>query len=174
MIRSFQGKRPVIPASCYVDETAVVIGEVKLGERASLWCNVVVRGDVDAIEIGDETNIQDLSCLHVQGGVFPLKIGARVTVGHHVMLHGCTVGDGCLIGMGATVLDGCVIGERSLIAAGSLLTPGTVVPPGSMVMGSPAKVKRPLNEAELTLLELSAAHYVENAALFLSESREAR
>jgi carbonic anhydrase/acetyltransferase-like protein (isoleucine patch superfamily) len=169
MIRAFGGKRPVIPASCYVDASAVVIGDVELGERASLWCNVVARGDVDRIRIGAETNIQDLSCLHVLGGKFPLTVGARVTVGHHVVLHGCTVEDGCLIGMGAILLDGCRIGAGSLVAAGSLVTPGTVIPPGSMVVGSPAKVKRPLNDAERELLIQSAQGYVDNARRFLSE-----
>ena len=169
MIRSFRGKTPVIPKSCYVDPSAVVIGDVTLGERASLWCNVVARGDVHHIRVGAETNIQDLSMLHVLGGKFGLDIGARVTVGHHVVVHGCTVEDGCLIGMGAILLDGCRIGAGSLVAAGSLVTPGTVIPPGSMVMGSPAKVKRALNDAERELLVKSAQAYVENAQAFLAE-----
>ena len=169
MIRPFRGKSPVIPASCFVDPSAVVIGDVTLGERASIWCNVVARGDVHAISIGEETNIQDLACLHVLGGKFPLNIGARVTLGHHVVAHGCTIEDGCLIGMGAILLDGCVVGAGSLVAAGSLVTPGTIIPPGSMVMGSPAKPKRPLNDAERELLAKSAQGYVENARAFLAE-----
>ncbi|MBS2028831.1 MAG: gamma carbonic anhydrase family protein [Deltaproteobacteria bacterium] len=170
MIRPFRGKSPIIPPSAYVDASAVVIGDVTLGERASIWCNVVARGDVDAIRIGDETNIQDLSCLHVLGGKFALDIGARVTVGHHVVLHGCTVEDGCLIGMGAILLDGCRIGAGSLVAAGSLVTPGTVIPPGSMVVGSPARVKRPVNDAERELLIRSAQGYVENARAFAEDA----
>jgi gamma-carbonic anhydrase len=171
VIRAFRGTSPVIPKSCFVDESAVVIGDVVLGERASIWCNVVARGDVHAIRIGEDTNVQDLSCLHVLGGKFALNIGARVTIGHHVVAHGCTIEDGCLIGMGAILLDGCVIGAGSLVAAGSLVTPGTVIPPGSMVMGSPAKPKRPLHDAERELLMKSAQAYVENARLFLAEGR---
>jgi carbonic anhydrase/acetyltransferase-like protein (isoleucine patch superfamily) len=174
MIRAFAGKVPVVPASAYVDESAVVIGDVTLGQRASLWCNVVARGDVHFIRIGEETNIQDLSVLHVFAGKFPLTVGARVTVGHHVVLHGCTIEDGCLIGMGAILLDGCHIGAGSLVAAGSLVTPGTIIPPGSMVMGSPARVKRSLHDAERELLVKSAAGYVENAQRFLAESQRTR
>lgn len=174
MIRPFDGRSPVVPASAYVDESAVLIGDVTLGERSSVWCNVVARGDVHRIRVGDETNIQDLSVLHVFKGKFPLTVGARVTVGHHVVLHGCTVEDGCLIGMGAILLDGCHVGAGSLVAAGALVTPGTVVPPGSMAMGSPAKVKRPLHDAERALLVSSAEGYVENAQRFLAEAQRAR
>ena len=170
MIRPFRDKSPIVPASAYVDASAVVIGDVTLGERASLWCNVVARGDVHSIRIGDDTNIQDLSCLHVLGGKFGLEIGNRVTVRHHVVLHGCTVEDGCLIGMGAILLDGCRIGAGSLIGAGRLVTPGTIIPPGSMVVGSPARVKRPVNDAERELLVKSAEAYVENARAFAAEA----
>ena len=157
MIRTFQGKRPVVPASAFVDASAQVIGEVVLGERASIWCNVVARGDGHFIHIGEDTNIQDLSCLHVTHGIAPLTIGARVTVGHHVVLHGCTVEDDCLIGMGSILLDGCVIGRGSIIGAGALVTPRTVIPPGSLVVGSPAQVKRPCNERDRAFIELSWA-----------------
>jgi len=170
MLRSFRGKSPTVPASCYVDPSAQVIGEVHFGERASVWCNVVIRGDVHWVRIGEESNVQDLSCLHVLNGKFPLEVGARVTIGHHVMLHGCTIDDGALIGMGAVILDGAHIGAGALVAAGALVTPGTVVPPGMVAMGSPAKVKRPLTDAERAWLTQSPQNYVEYARQFLSES----
>jgi carbonic anhydrase/acetyltransferase-like protein (isoleucine patch superfamily) len=169
MIRSFQGKAPRVPASAFVDLSAQVIGQVDLGEQSSVWCNVVIRGDVEAIHIGAQTNIQDLSCVHVFQGRFPTWIGDRVTVGHKVMVHGCTVEDDCLIGMGAILLDGCVIGRGSIIAAGALVPPGMVVPPGSMVMGAPGKVKRPLKDEEKLLIEFSALNYVEEAKLYIAE-----
>jgi len=160
-VRAFEGVVPTIDPSAWVEESAQVIGRVFLGARSSIWFNCVVRGDVHEIRIGDETNIQDLSCLHVVTDRFALHVGSRVTVGHSVTLHGCTVGDLCLVGMGATVLDGAQIGEGCILAAGSLVAPGAVIPPGCMAVGSPAKVKRPLNAAERDLLVRSAASYVE-------------
>jgi gamma-carbonic anhydrase len=174
MIRSFRGKLPSVPSSCYIDPSAQVIGEVHFGERASVWCNVVIRGDVHFVRIGEESNVQDLSCLHVLNGKFPLQIGARVTIGHHVMLHGCTIEDGALIGMGAVVLDGARIGAGALVAAGALVTPGTVIPPGMVAMGSPARVKRPLNDEERAWLAQSPKNYVEYAREFLSEAAASR
>jgi carbonic anhydrase/acetyltransferase-like protein (isoleucine patch superfamily) len=171
MIRSFKGTTPRIHPTAYVDESAQVLGDVEIGEDSSVWCNTVIRGDVHSVRIGAQTNVQDLCCLHVFKDRFPLTLGRRVTIGHHVMLHGCTIEDRCLIGMGAILLDGCVIGTGSLIAAGALLTPGTVVPPNSLVLGSPAKVKRAVSDAERALIEGSADNYVENARLYLSEPR---
>jgi carbonic anhydrase/acetyltransferase-like protein (isoleucine patch superfamily) len=137
-LRSYRGKSPVIAPDAFVDESAQVIGDVAVGARSSIWFNCVVRGDVHYIRIGEETNVQDLSCLHVLRDRFPLVLGNRVTIGHSVTLHGCTIEDGCLVGMASTILDGAVIGQGCLVAAGSLVTPGTKVPPFSLVMGSPA------------------------------------
>src|SRR5690349_814002 len=144
MIRSYRGVVPKIAASAYIDPSAQVIGDVTVGERASIWPNVTARGDVNSIRIGDETNIQDNSVLHCDAGLFPLNIGNRVTVGHMAMLHGCTIEDECLIGIGAVVLNGAKIGHGSVIAAGAVVPEGSEVPAESMVMGIPAKVKRPL------------------------------
>lgn len=166
-IRSFQGVYPSIAASAYVDDTALVLGDVTVGDDSSLWPMVVARGDVHAIVIGARTNIQDGSVLHVtqdnafSPGGHPLKIGDDVTVGHHVTLHACTVEDQCLIGMGSTVLDGAVIRSRVVIGAGSLVTSGKELEGGYLYLGSPAKKARPLTERELSYLPFSAAHYVE-------------
>jgi len=160
MIRPFRGKTPRIPESCFVEESAQVIGDVELGEGASIWFNCVVRGDVNPIRIGRRTNVQDLSLIHVLSHRQGTTLGDDVTVGHHVVLHGCTVGSRVLVGMGSVLLDGVEVGDDCLIAAGALLTPGTKIPPGSLVMGSPAKVKRPLDGQERALIRDSAANYV--------------
>lgn len=162
-IRSFRGHTPTIPGSCFVDASAQVIGDVVLGEDASVWFNCVLRGDVNPIRIGARTNIQDLSLIHVLSHKFGTTIGDDVTVGHHVVLHGCTVGNRVLVGMGAILLDGVEVGDDCIIAAGALLTPGTKIPPGSLVLGSPAKVKRPLTDEERANLVASAANYVKYA-----------
>lgn len=159
---------PTVHPTAWIDSSAQVIGKVWLGARSSIWFNCVVRGDVNEIRIGEETNIQDLSCLHVLKDRFSLHLGNRVTVGHSVTLHGCSIGDLCLIGMGATVLDGAQIGDGCIVAAGSLVAPGAVIPPGSMVVGSPGKVKRPLNDAERELLVRSAANYVEYSRQYMA------
>ena len=129
LIMAHQGKTPVIPASAYLAPTATVIGDVALGESASLWFNVVVRGDCNFIRIGDRTNIQDNSTIHVHVNDHPTLVGNDVVGGHNILLHGCTIKDRILIGMGSTIMDGVVVGEESIVAAGSLLVPGTVVPP---------------------------------------------
>jgi carbonic anhydrase/acetyltransferase-like protein (isoleucine patch superfamily) len=156
----FTGVLPAIDESAYVDASAQVIGTVRIGPRSSIWCNTVVRGDVDTITIGAETNVQDLCCLHVTRERFSLVLGDRVSVGHSVTLHGCAIGDYCLIGMGAILLDGVEIGTESLVAAGSLVTAGTKIPPRSLVMGSPARVRRAVTEEELELLRGTWANYV--------------
>jgi carbonic anhydrase/acetyltransferase-like protein (isoleucine patch superfamily) len=160
VIRAFRGHTPRVHESCFVDPSATLIGDVELAVDASIWPNTVVRGDVNAIRIGARTNIQDLCMVHVTSARFPTHVGEDVTVGHHVVLHGCTIGNRVLVGMGAIVLDGVEVGEDCIIGAGALLTPGTKVPPGSMVLGSPAKVKRPLTDEERAFLVKSAAHYV--------------
>jgi carbonic anhydrase/acetyltransferase-like protein (isoleucine patch superfamily) len=154
------GAVPQIDDSAYVDVSAQVIGKVRIGARSSLWLNVVVRGDVHAIDIGEESNVQDLSCLHVLKDRFSLTLGKRVSIGHSVTLHGCVLGDNVLVGMGAVILDGAEIGAGSLVAAGALVTPGTKVPPGSLVIGAPARVARPLNEAEREMVARTWENYV--------------
>lgn len=166
-IRSFDGKTPVLGARVLVDATALVIGDVALGDDASLWPMVVARGDVHTIRIGARTNIQDGSVLHVtqdnlfNPGGYGLTVGDDVTVGHGVILHACTVEDLVLVGMGSTVLDGAVIRSRVMIGAGSLVPPHKVLESGYLYLGSPARQARALTESELAYLEFSARHYVE-------------
>ncbi|MBS3804354.1 MAG: gamma carbonic anhydrase family protein [Oleiphilaceae bacterium] len=147
----------------FVADNATVIGSVLLDDRSSIWFNVVIRGDNDLITIGPETNIQDGSVLHTDAGV-KLSLGRGVTVGHKAMLHGCTIGDYSLIGINAVVLNGARIGSHCLIGANTLIPEGMVIPDGSLVVGSPGKIKRELNDDQQKMLELSAAHYTENAA----------
>ncbi|MAA63162.1 MAG: gamma carbonic anhydrase family protein [Alteromonadaceae bacterium] len=152
----------------FVADNATVIGQVVLQEKSSIWFNVVIRGDNDLITVGPETNVQDGSVLHTDSGI-RLTLGRGVTVGHKVMLHGCEVGDYSLIGINAVVLNGAKIGKHCLIGANTLIPEGMVVPDGSMVVGSPGKVKRELNDNQKKMLELSAAHYVHNAQRYLSD-----
>jgi gamma-carbonic anhydrase len=170
MLRPYRGVSPKIAASAYIDPSAQVIGDVTVGERASIWPNVTARGDVNSIRIGDESNIQDNSVLHCDAGLFPLNIGNRVTVGHMAMLHGCTIEDECLIGIGAVVLNGAKIGHGSVIAAGAVVPEGAEVPAESMVMGVPAKVRRPLTPEERERFRQNALHYVEAAQIYKEES----
>lgn len=166
-IRNFENKKPTIHSSSFIDETALVLGEVVIGENCSIWPLTVIRGDVNSIHIGKNTNIQDNSVLHVthdsayNPGGFDLKIGNNVTVGHRVILHGCNIGDSCLIGMGATIMDGAVIESHTLIGAGSLVTPNKHLESGFLWMGSPARKVRKLSEDELESIEYSALNYVE-------------
>ena len=151
---------PTVHPSAFVDVSAQVIGDVHIGAESSIWMNVVVRGDVHSIRIGARSNIQDLTLVHVMREAHPTVIGDDVTVGHSAVVHGATIEDRCLIGMGAILLNGCVIGTGSIVAAGALVPEGMVVPPGSMVMGIPAKVKRPLTEAEDASIKWYADNYV--------------
>lgn len=155
----------------FVAHNATVIGSVRLCEQSSVWFNTVIRGDADDIVVGPRSNVQDACVLHTDPG-FPLLIGADVTVGHKVMLHGCEIGDGSLIGINAVVLNGAKIGKGCLIGANALVTEGMVVPDGAMVLGSPGKVKRQLDEAAQAHLKLSAQHYVQNAQRYLKDFRE--
>jgi len=161
VIRAVLGKRPVLGRGVFLAETCAVIGDVELGDEASVWYGAVVRGDVMPIRIGARTNIQDNTVIHVTSGKYGTVIGADCTIGHAAIIHACTVEEFCLVGMGATLLDGCVIGRGSFVGAGALVTPGTVIPPGSLVLGSPAKVKRPITDDEREQIEYGAAHYVE-------------
>lgn len=174
MIRTFQGIRPTIAKSAYIEETAVVVGDVVIGEESSVWFNSVVRGDVHYIRIGNRTNVQDLCMLHVTRDTHPLIVGDEVTIGHHVVLHGCTVKDRVLIGMGAIIMDGAVIGEDCIVGAGALVTERTLVPPGSLILGSPAKVKRPVTEQELAWIRESARNYIDYASQYMADPTKAR
>ncbi len=160
MIRSFRGVEPQIHKSAYIDVSAQIIGDVHIGEESSVWCNAVLRGDMFYIRIGNRTNIQDNSVVHTRTGAHPTILEDEVTVGHSVVLHGCYVERGSLIGIGSIVLDDVRVGAQSLVAAGSLISPGTIIPPRSLVMGLPAKVKRPLTDEEVAGLALFWQNYV--------------
>lgn len=160
MIMAYRGVQPQVAADVFVAPTATVIGDVHIGAESGIWFGVILRGDVNRIRIGRRSNLQDGTIVHVTSNTHPTLIGDGVTVGHGVMLHGCTVGDSCLIGIGAIVLDGAVIGESSMVAAGSLVAPGMVVPPRSLAIGNPARIKRELTEAELLQLQVLADRYV--------------
>ena len=159
----YLSKDPAIPESAYIAEGAVVIGDTTLGEQSSIWPGCVVRADINSIVIGDRTNIQDGSILHLADD-YGVSIGNDVTVGHGAIIHACEIEDECLIGMGATIMDGSVIGKNSIIGAGALVTGGTRIPPGSLAMGSPATIVRPLSEAERSSIKKWALKYVSVAA----------
>ncbi len=158
-------KTPQLGADAWIAPNATVIGDVRLGANASVWWNATLRGDNDPIHIGDNTNIQDGSVLHTDEGV-PMHIGANVTVGHLVMLHGCTIGDGCLVGIGSVILNRAVIGKNSIVGANTLIPEGKVFPERSLIVGSPGKVVRELSDEEVGKLQKSADHYVANAARY--------
>ena len=168
-IRPYQGKHPQIAATAYVDSASVIIGDVVIGEDASIWPLCVVRGDVNFIRIGARTNVQDGSILHVMKDEYPLILGDDITVGHSVTLHGCTIMSRCLVGMRATILNGVVVGEGSIVAAGTLLTEGTEIPPRSLVMGSPGKVKRTLTTIDQPIIDRYAVRYVEYKNIYRAE-----
>ena len=164
-IRHFEEQQPDIHSSTFVDETALVLGDVKIAEDSSIWPFTVIRGDVNSIQIGSKTNIQDNSVLHVthdgpyNPGGFSLKVGNNVTVGHRVILHGCQIGDSCLIGMGTTIMDGVIVEPNSIIGAGSLVTPNKHLESGYLWMGSPARKIRKLSDEEIESIEYSASSY---------------
>lgn len=164
------GRSPQVAQTAWVADSAQVMGRVRLAAGASVWFGCVLRGDVDDISIGEESNIQDGSVLHVDPGA-PLHVGARVTVGHKAMLHGCTVGDESLIGIGAVVLNGARIGRHCLVGAGALVTEGKEFPDGSLIVGAPARAVRQLTPEEIEGLRHSAQHYVENAERFRTTLR---
>lgn len=161
MLRGYRGKRPQVAATAYVDAAAVVIGDVTIGEHASVWPCVVIRGDVNWIRIGARTNVQDGSVLHVMRDTHPLVLGDGVTVGHGVILHGCTIESRCLIGMGSIILNGAKIGAGSIVAAGTLVPEGTEVPPGSLFMGHPGKFRRALTAEDQEAIDGYAERYLE-------------
>ncbi len=169
MIRSYQGKSPVVPETCYVDVSAQVIGDVVLGEHASIWMNTVLRGDVHSIRVGANSNIQDNSVLHGMLNKWPVIVGDWVSVGHSVTLHGCVVEDQCLIGMGSIILNGARIGAGSIIAAGTLIPEGTVVEPGSLWMGLPGKLRRSLDDEDRQSIRQYAERYLGYKENYLNE-----
>ena len=159
MIISYNGHTPVIPGSVFLAPSVDVIGDVTLGEEASLWFGTVVRGDIHYIRIGHRTNVQDNCTVHVTEKLYPTIVGDEVTVGHNVILHGCVVHDRCLIGMGAVVMDDVEVGEGSLVAAGAVVTPGTKIPPGSLYGGVPARHLRPVTTEEFQEIVDRAEEY---------------
>jgi len=175
LIRTFQGMEPKIDPSVFVAETAVIIGDVEIGEQSSIWYNCVLRGDVNFIRIGARSNIQDLSMLHVthkenaDDPGAPLIVGNDVTVGHSVTLHGCTLKDGCFIGMQAMVMDKAVVGEGALVGARALVTEGTVVAPHTLWIGAPARYKRDLTPDEIAWLQQSPQNYVNYAMQYSAD-----
>src|SRR3954454_17390399 len=160
MLRSYQGIAPRIHDSCYIDESAQIIGDVEIGENSSVWMNAVIRGDVFAIRIGKNSNVQDCSVLHGMRHKYGVTMGEYVTVGHSVTLHGCTIGDRCLIGMGAIILNGATIGAGSIIAAGALIPEKTEVEPGSLWMASPAQFRRKLVDRDTESIMRYAKNYL--------------
>lgn len=171
MIYSLKDRHPEIHPSCFIADSADVIGSVVMQENASIWFNCVVRADNETITIGQNSNVQDGSVLHVDPG-YPLTIAQGVTVGHKVMLHGCTIGENTLIGINAVVLNGAQIGDNCIIGANALLTENTVVPDGSMVLGSPGKVVKELDENTINMLKQGAEYYVANSQKYLAELTE--
>lgn len=172
VLRSYAGKHPQIGRGVFLAETCAVIGDVVIGDEASVWYSTVLRGDVMTIQIGARTSMQDGTVVHVTSERFGTVVGSDCTIGHSVILHGCTIEDGCLIGMGSTILDGARVGRGSLVGAGALVTPGTDIPAGSLVLGMPARVVRPVNQKERDQIEYGAAHYVELARRYLAGDAE--
>src|SRR5437773_9319292 len=171
MIRSYKNISPTIPASCYVDDSAQIIGDVVLGEHASVWMCAVLRGDVHSVRIGAHSNVQDCSVLHGMKERHGVFLGEYVTVGHSVTLHGCTIEDRCLIGIGSTILNGARIGAGSIIAAGTLIPEKTIVEPGALWMGSPGKFRRKLDEKDQEMILMYARNYLEYKDAYLNEVR---
>ncbi|OGP84186.1 MAG: gamma carbonic anhydrase family protein [Deltaproteobacteria bacterium RBG_13_65_10] len=172
LVKAFRGVTPTIDVTALVAESAAVIGDVVIGPNASVWYQCVLRGDVNYIRIGRDTNLQDGCIVHVHQKTLPCLIGDEVTAGHGVILHACTIKDRCLLGIGATVMDGAIVGEESIVAAGSLVTPGTLIPPRRVAMGRPARVVRELTEEDLGWIKESAANYVRYAREVIAGVKE--
>jgi carbonic anhydrase/acetyltransferase-like protein (isoleucine patch superfamily) len=170
MIRSCQGHIPQVHPTCYIDLSAQLIGDVTLGEHSSVWMNAVLRGDVNSIRVGSNSNVQDCSVLHGQRNLYPVIVGDWVTIGHNATVHGCVVEDECLIGIGARVLNNSRIGAGSIIAAGSVVPEHTVVPPRTLWAGVPAKLRRELTEKDRTLILEYAQNYLDYTEFYLAES----
>jgi carbonic anhydrase/acetyltransferase-like protein (isoleucine patch superfamily) len=160
VLRPYRSITPVVHPTAYVDESAQIIGDVEIGAESSVWMNCVVRGDVNIIRVGRRTNLQDGTIVHVMRDTHQTRLGDEITVGHGVILHGCAIEDRCVIGMGAILLNGATIGHDSIVAAGTLVPEAMLVPPRSLVMGTPAKVRRPLTESEVASIRDYAERYV--------------
>ena len=169
MILKYLGKEPKIGKNVFIAEGAKVIGDVTLGDRVSVWFNAIVRGDVHYIKIGENTNIQDNSVLHVTTDTAPLNIGKNVTIGHNVILHGCTIEDNCLIGSGAIIWDGAVIGEGSVVGAGAVVLADFKAPPHSLILGMPAKIKKEIPVEQTEEIITAAEHYVTYAQNYMKD-----
>jgi carbonic anhydrase/acetyltransferase-like protein (isoleucine patch superfamily) len=167
MLRSYDGHSPKIPASCYVDSSAQILGDVELGERSSVWLNAVLRGDVNSIRVGSNSNVQDCSVLHGQRNLYPVIVGDWVTIGHNATVHGCVVEDMCVIGMGAAVLNNSRIGEGCIIAAGAVIPEHTVVPPRTLWAGVPAKLRREITDKDRDLIREYAQNYLDYVEIYL-------
>src|SRR5580658_2354093 len=169
MIRSYLGHSPIIPNSCYIDISAQIIGQVSLGERASVWMNAVLRGDVHSIRVGANSNVQDCAVLHGMRHKHRVEVGDWVTIGHNATVHGCLIEDACLIGMGSTILNNARIGEGSIIAAGALIPEHTVIPPNSLWAGVPGKERRRLDPQDREMILKFAKNYLDYVAIYLKE-----
>jgi len=169
MVRSWQGHAPKVPDTCYVDDSAQLIGDVALGGHSSVWMNAVLRGDVNSIRVGANSNVQDCAVLHGQRYKYPVNIGDFVTIGHNATVHGCVVEDACLIGIGAVVLNNARIGEGSIIAAGAVVPEHTIVPPNTLWAGVPAKERRKLGDADRELILQYARNYLDYVEIYLKE-----
>ena len=172
MLRTFQGISPIIPATCYVDRSAQVIGDVTLGEHSSVWMNAVLRGDVNSIRIGSKSNVQDCAVLHGMRHLYPVIVRDLVTIGHNATVHGCVLEDAVLIGIGATVLNDVRVGEGSIIAAGAVIPEHMVIPPRSLVAGVPGKIRRRLEDADRELILKYAHNYLDYTKIYLAEQEE--
>ena len=170
MIRTYQGQLPVIGEGCYIDVSAQVIGDVTLGNHASVWMNAVLRGDVNSIRIGANSNVQDCAVLHGMRYKYPVIVGEMVTIGHNATVHGCVLEDAVLIGIGATVLNNARIGEGSIIAAGAVIPEQTVIPPNSLVAGVPGKIRRTLGDEDRKMILQYAKNYLDYTAIYLAET----
>jgi len=170
MIRGYQGRLPQIPASCYIDPSAQLIGDVVLGERSSVWMNAVLRGDVHSIRVGSCSNVQDCAVLHGQRNLYPVIVGDWVTIGHNATVHGCVVEDEVVIGIGAVILNNCRIGSGSIVAAGAVVPEHTVVPPRTLWAGVPARLRRQLTDADRALILEYARNYLDYTEIYLQQA----
>jgi carbonic anhydrase/acetyltransferase-like protein (isoleucine patch superfamily) len=170
MIRSYQGKLPVIGEGCYVDVSAQLIGDVTLGAHASVWMNAVLRGDVNSIRIGARSNVQDCAVLHGMRHLYPVIVGEMVTIGHNATVHGCVIEDEVLVGIGAVILNNARIGEGSIIAAGAVIPEQMVIPPNSLVAGVPGKIRRTLGNADRAMILKYAQNYLDYTAIYLADT----
>ena len=170
MIRSYQGKLPIIGRGCYVDQSAQLIGDVELGAQASVWMNAVLRGDVNSIRLGAKSNVQDCAVLHGMRYLYPVIVGEMVTIGHNATVHGCVIEDTVLVGIGAVILNNARIGEGSIIAAGAVIPEQTIIPPKSLVAGVPGKIRRTLGDEDRATILKYANNYLDYTAIYLAET----